>query len=173
MLEIAPLDGQDADPRPAAPLERAGDSSPAITAFVPDSVPQADAEAEAPSHTPLDPPLPPELVARFRRVAGRLAALPPPPRMWNDFTDPVRLWGWHGRVAAVVAAREAAAREAEITRRVASYVAASDAALEALAAPDADLAAERALLNTAPFRPRSGEAPPWGDGAAISAEAVV
>ncbi len=93
--------------------------------------------------------------------------------MWHDYTDAARLWGWRERVAAVVAAREAAAREAEIARRVAFYAAASDAALEALAAPDADLAAERALLNTAPFRPRPGEAPPWEDGAAVSAEAVV
>ncbi len=173
-LEIAPLDGQGADPRLAAPPERAGGGSPAIVAFEPDHpVPQADAEAEVPSLVPPDPPLPPELVARFRRAAGRLDALPPPPRMWGDFTDAVRLWGWYDRVAAAVAAREAAAQEAEIARRVAFYDAASAAALEALAAPDADLAAERALLNTAPFRPRPGEAPPWGDGAAISAEAVV
>ncbi len=174
LLEIAPLDGQDADPRPAAPPERAGGRSPAIVALEPNHpVPQADAGAEAPSLAPPDPPLPPELVARIRCVAGRLAALPPPPRMWNDFTDPVRLWGWHDRVAAVVAARDAAVREAEIARRVALYDAASAAALEALGEPDAALAAERALLGTAAFRPRPGEAPPWGVGAAISAEAVM
>ena len=140
---------------------------------MPDPVSQADAEAQEPSLAPPPPPLPPELVVRFRRVAGRLAALPPPPRIWNDFTDAARLWGWRERVAAGVAAREAAAQEAEIAQRGASYVAASDAALEALAAPDADLAAERALLGTVLFQPRPGEAPPWEDGAAIFAEAVV
>ncbi len=93
--------------------------------------------------------------------------------MWHDFTDAARLWGWRDHVAAAVAAREAAAREAERAQRITFYAAASIAALEALGEPDADLAAERALLGTAPFRPRPREALPWEDGAAVSAEAVV
>jgi hypothetical protein len=161
-----------APPPPSTRPKRSRGRSSAIVAFEPAPLPQADAEAEVPSLAPPAPPLPPELVARFRRVAGRLAALPPPPRMWNDFTDPVRLLGWCDRVAAVVAAREAAAQEAETARRVAFYAAASAAALEALAEPDADLAAERALLGAAPFRLRPGEALPWGIGAEVSAETV-
>jgi len=47
------------------------------------------------------PPAPaPDAVAQFRGLAAALDDMPPPPRLWGDTTDLVRLDAWQSRLAA-------------------------------------------------------------------------
>lgn len=144
----APLSGP-----PPMEERAAGSLAPHVRFDAPPSAPRATAastdEARIASLPAVTPPGPElglsrEQFAELRGLSERLEAARPP-RLWGDFTDPIRIEAWRTRCAQA----RAAEAEAEARARVDWVVRFAAEAAEALAEPDPGLEEERETRNAA------------------------
>jgi hypothetical protein len=140
---------------PLAEEQPARSRAPAIPFDAPPSAPRTMEEPpdgvraafEVASPPPVSPPIPGlglsrEQLARLRGMSEHLVAARPP-RLWGDFTDPLRVEAWRTRCAKARADHADRAAAAEAQARVDSLVRFAAEAEEALAEPELDPEEER------------------------------